>query len=240
MTTTIAARATKTAYADQKMVETMTLTSHRIVAIDGPAGSGKTTLANRLAEHFALDFLDTGLLYRATARKLLDADSNLLSADNKTNDVAAAERAARSITPDDLDPTDLMTEIIGQTASKVAVIPEVRKTLLDLQRQFGHEGHGAVLVGRDIGTVVRPDATHKIFVTASVEQRAKRRCKQLQERGVGAIYGHVLEELCQRDARDQSRAVAPLVPAKDAFVLDTTDQTIDMAFDAAVAFIRGR
>lgn len=207
--------------------------SHRIVAIDGPAGSGKTTLAERLATSLDLDFLDTGLLYRATARKLLVAGKTV-------GDIAIAEEAARSITSEDLDPATLMTEIIGQTASRVAVIPAVRSALLDLQRRFGDDGRGAVLVGRDIGTVVRPDATHKIFVTASVEQRAKRRCKQLQERGVAAIYDRVLEELCQRDARDQSRAVAPLVPAKDAFVLDTTDQTIDMAFNAAVAFIKGR
>ncbi len=211
----------------------MTETIHRIAAIDGPAGSGKTTLALRLAKHFELAFLDTGLLYRATARKLLTAD-------RPVDDIDFATHAARSITPDDLDPMALMTEIIGQTASKVAVIPEVRSALLTLQRQFGNDQQGAVLVGRDIGTVVRPDATHKIFVTASVEQRAKRRCKQLRERGVAVIYGDVLEELCQRDARDQSRAVAPLVPAKDAFVLDTTDQTIDMAFDASVAFIEGR
>lgn len=212
--------------------------SRRIVAIDGPAGSGKTTLAVRLAAYFGLDFLDTGLLYRATASKLLNGRTP--ARDMATGDVGAAEKAARSITQDDLDPTVLMTEIIGQTASKVAVMPEVRHALLELQREFGNEGKGAVLVGRDIGTVVRPDATQKIFVTASVEQRAKRRCKQLQERGVDAIYERVLEEMCQRDARDQSRAVAPLVPAKDAFVLDTTDQTIDMAFDAAVDFINGR
>lgn len=214
-------------------VDRMTEASHRVVAIDGPAGSGKTTLAVRLAAHLGLNFLDTGLLYRATASKLLAAKTS-------TDDVAAAVQAARSIEQNDLDPSALMTEITGQTASKVAVIPAVRKALLDLQRQFGRDGSGAVLVGRDIGTVVRPDATHKIFITASVEQRAKRRCKQLRERGVDAIYERVLEELCQRDARDQSRAVAPLVPAKDAFVLDTTDQTIDMAFDASVDFIEGR
>ncbi|MGI9419362.1 MAG: (d)CMP kinase, partial [Geminicoccaceae bacterium] len=130
----------------------MTPSQHRIVAIDGPAGSGKTTLALRLANHFGLDFLDTGLLYRATARKLLDANRKLLDANKTAGDVAAAERAARSITPDDLDPTALMTEIIGQTASKVAVIPEVRNALLALQRQFGSDRPGAVLVGRDIGT----------------------------------------------------------------------------------------
>jgi cytidylate kinase len=217
----------------KRMAEPAQVDTHRLIAIDGPAGSGKTTLALRLAEHFDLDFLDTGLLYRATARKLLDAGKS-------AEDIAGADEAARSITSDDLDPDELMTEIIGQTASKVAAIPKVRSALLDLQRAFGEEGAGAVLVGRDIGTVVRPDASHKIFVTASVEQRAKRRCKQLRDRGVDAIYRDVLEELCQRDARDQSRAVAPLVPAKDAFVLDTTDQTIDMAFDAAVAFVAER
>lgn len=208
-------------------------THHRIVAIDGPAGSGKTTLACRLAEHFGLDFLDTGLLYRATAKKLLETGG-------AADDTLSAENAAKSITPADLDLKDLMTEKIGQTASKVAAIPEVRSALLDLQRRFGGGGPGAVLVGRDIGTVVRPDASHKIFVTASVEQRAKRRCKQLQDRGVPAIYERVLEELCQRDARDQSRAVAPLVPAKDAFILDTTEQTIEVAFATAQAFIAGR
>ena len=217
----------------KKTVETMTAPSHRIIAIDGPAGSGKTTLAEKLAAHFDLAFLDTGLLYRATASRLLALGKTVEAVD-------VAEAAARSITADDLDPSKLMTEIIGQTASKVAVIPAVRSALLALQREFGNDGEGAVLVGRDIGTVVRPDATHKIFVTASVEQRAKRRCKQLQDRGAEAIYERVLEELCQRDARDQSRAVAPLVPAKDAFVLDTTDQTIDMAFAASVAFVKGR
>jgi len=205
----------------------------RIVAIDGPAGSGKTTLAARLADHFELAFLDTGLLYRATARRLLDAGA-------AAGDEKAAAEAAVSITIDDLDPALLMTELIGQTASKIATIPAVRTALLDFQRQFGDDGKGAVLVGRDIGTVVRPDATHKIFVTASVERRAERRRKQLQEHGVAAIYERVLEELCQRDARDQSRAVAPLLQAKDAFILDTTDQSIEVAFENAKAFIAKR
>ncbi len=205
----------------------------RIVAIDGPAGSGKTTLAERLAEHFDLAFLDTGLLYRATAKRLLEAGGS-------ADDHDAASAAAGVITTADLDPDLLMTEVIGQTASKVAAIPAVRTALLAFQRHFGEDGRGAVLVGRDIGTVVRPDATHKIFVTASVEQRAKRRCRQLQERGVAAIYERVLEELCQRDARDRSRAVAPLVPAEDAFVLDTSDRSIEVAFEMAEAFVAGR
>jgi cytidylate kinase len=205
----------------------------RIIAIDGPAGSGKTTLASRLALDLGLAFLDTGLLYRATARRLL---AQGVSAD----DEHAAAEAAASISVDDLDPRVLMTEIIGQTASKVAVLPAVRTALLSFQRRFDGDGKGAVLVGRDIGTVVRPDATHKIFVTASVEQRAKRRCKQLQEHGVAAIYERVLEELCQRDARDRSRAIAPLVPAEDAFILDTTDQSIEVAFENAKAFVAKR
>ncbi len=204
-----------------------------IVAIDGPAGSGKTTLALKLAEHFGLAFLDTGLLYRATAKKLLDAGAT-------ADDEAAAEHAASSIAATDLNPDQLMTEIIGQTASKVAALPAVRVALLDFQRRFGDGGKGAVLVGRDIGTVVRPDAKHKIFVTASVEQRAKRRCKQLQERGVAAIYADVLEELCQRDARDRSRVVAPLLQAEDALILDTTDQSIETAFENAKTMIAKR
>jgi cytidylate kinase len=204
-----------------------------IVAIDGPAGSGKTTLALKLAEHFGFAFLDTGLLYRATAKKLLDAGAT-------ANDEAAAAKAASSIAETDLDPEQLMTEIIGQTASKVAAMPAVRVALLDFQRRFDGDGKGAVLVGRDIGTVVRPDASHKIFVTASLEQRAKRRCKQLQDRGVAAIYADVLEELCQRDARDRSRAVAPLLQAEGAFILDTTDQSIEVAFKNAKAFIAER
>ncbi|MEM7044795.1 MAG: (d)CMP kinase [Pseudomonadota bacterium] len=211
----------------------MTKSAHRIVAIDGPAGSGKTTLAARLAEHFDLAFLDTGLLYRATARRLLESG-------HAADDQRAASEAASTITTTDLAPASLMTELVGQTASKVAVIPAVRTALLQFQRRFGEDGKGAVLVGRDIGTVVRPDASHKVFVTASVEQRAKRRCKQLQEHGVAAIYERVLEELCQRDARDQSRAVAPLVPAEDAFILDTTEQSIEVAFETARDFIAGR
>ena len=218
----------------------MTKTEQRIVAIDGPAGSGKTTLASRLAERFGLAFLDTGLLYRATARKLLEAGASTREIGGLVDDETAAAKAATSITADDLDPERLMTEIIGQTASKVAAVPAVRRALLDFQRRFGDDGGGAVLVGRDIGTVVRPDASHKIFITASVEKRAERRCKQLQERGVAAIYEHVLEELCQRDARDRSRVVAPLVPAEDAFILDTTDQSIEMAFETAAAFVAER
>jgi CMP/dCMP kinase len=205
----------------------------RIVAVDGPAASGKTTLARRLAAHFDLDFLDTGLLYRAVAAKLLEAGVPL-------SDTASAVAAARAIAAVDLNPATLRSDTIGQGASIVAADPEVRRALLGFQRRFGQGGPGAVLAGRDIGTVVRPDASHKIFVTARLEERARRRCKELQAAGVPIIYDHVLATLQERDARDRSRAVAPLAPASDAFVIDTTEQDIDTAFEVARAYVAGR
>jgi CMP/dCMP kinase len=202
----------------------------RIVAVDGPAASGKTTLARRLALHFGLDFLDTGLLYRAVAWKLLRAGKPF-------SDITSAAAAARAVTADDLDPGRLRSDALSQGASMVAAIPEVRQALLGFQRRFGAQGPGAVLAGRDIGTVVRPDASHKIFVTATVEERARRRCKELQALGVPTIYGEVVANLEERDARDRLRAVAPLAPASDAFVIDTTEQDIDTAFEIARAYI---
>jgi cytidylate kinase len=204
----------------------------RIVAVDGPAASGKTTLARRLAAPVGLDFLDTGLLYRAVARRLLQSGAPL-------SDTLTAVAAARTIAAADLDPPTLRTDANSQGASVVAALPEVREALLGFQRQFGGDGPGAVLAGRDIGTVVRPDASHKIFVTASPEERARRRCKELQALGVPTIYDHVLETLQERDTRDRSRAVAPLVPADDAFVIDTTNQDVETAFEVARAYIAG-
>jgi cytidylate kinase len=201
-----------------------------IVAIDGPAGSGKTTLARRLAAELGLAFLDTGLLYRAVADRLIQAGLPL-------DDVAAAAAAARAVDAGDLESPRLRHEAVSQGASKVAAIAEVRQALLAFQRSFG--GRGAVLVGRDIGTVVRPDAGRKIYVTASLEERARRRCKELQASGVATIYERVLEDLRQRDARDRSRAIAPLVPAHDAFVIDTTKQDVDAAFAIARAHVTG-
>lgn len=204
----------------------------RIVAIDGPAGSGKTTLARRLAAHFDLAFLDTGLLYRAVADKLIRAHEPL-------DDVTAAAGAAARVGAADLESPRLRDEAVSQGASKVAAIPEVRQALLSFQRGFGNAGCGAVLVGRDIGTVVRPDAGYKIYLTASVEERARRRCRELQADGVPTIYERVLQDLRQRDARDRSRAVAPLVPAHDAFVIDTTKRDVETAFEIACAHVAG-
>jgi cytidylate kinase len=202
----------------------------RIIAVDGPAASGKTTLAHRLAVHFGLDFLDTGLLYRAVAWKLLRAKKPF-------TDVTSAAAAARTVAAGDLDPVRLRSDALSQGASVVAVIPEVRQALLGFQRRFGDQPPGAVLAGRDIGTVVRPDASHKIFVTATVEERARRRCKELQALGVPTIYDEVLANLEERDARDRLRAVAPLASASDAFVIDTTEQDIDTAFEIARAYV---
>ena len=203
-----------------------------IVAVDGPAASGKTTLAQRLAAEFGLEFLDTGLLYRAVAHRLLERGQAF-------DDVAAAAGAAAALAAADLGAPALRDERVSQGASKVAVIPAVREALLAFQRRFGGGGPGAVLAGRDIGTVVRPDAARKIFVTASTEERARRRCRELQAKGVPSIYERVLEDLRERDARDRSRAVAPLLPAGDALLIDTTDKDIETAFAIARAYVAG-
>ncbi len=191
-----------------------------VVTVDGPTASGKTTLARRIAEIYGLPFLDTGLLYRAVARRLL-------AAGRPVEDEAAAVAAARSLTPADLERPDLHAEEVSQAASRVAAIPAVRAALLDWQRAFAARPEGAVLAGRDTGTVVVPEAPVKLFVTASVEARARRRFRQLRARGERPIFARVLEELEARDRRDTERAVAPLRPAPDALVLDTTDEDVE-------------
>jgi cytidylate kinase len=208
-----------------------------IVAIDGPAAAGKGTLARRLAAHFDFAFLDTGLLYRATAMRLAEAG-------RRASDVAAAEAAAKQVNAADLGDPRLRGEAVGQLASAVATIPEVRAALLQFQRDFAARPpdgkRGAVLDGRDIGTVVCPAAGAKVFVTASTEERANRRVKELRARGVEAIYGAVLRDMQDRDARDSQRRAAPLRPAGDAFVLDTTDLDADAAFAAARDYVAGQ
>lgn len=203
-----------------------------VVAIDGPAAAGKGTLARRIAAALGLPYLDTGLLYRAVGRRVLDAGAD-------PRDARMAEAAARALAPADLDRADLRGPMADMAASAVAAIPAVRAALLQFQRDFGR-AHGAVLDGRDIGTVVFPEAGVKIFVTASVAERARRRFLELQARGVAADHDQVEAEIRDRDAQDANRPVAPLKPAADAAVLDTTALDPDAAFVAAMELVRAR
>jgi cytidylate kinase len=206
--------------------------SRIIIAVDGPAAAGKGTLARRLAAALRLPYLDTGLLYRAVGRRVLDAGAD-------PRDATRAEAAARALQPADLDRADLRGPMADMAASAVAAIPPVRAALLDFQRGFGRT-HGAVLDGRDIGTVVFPDAAVKLFVTASVAERARRRFLELAARGVAADAAQVEAEIRDRDAQDANRPVAPLRPAEDALVLDTSTLDADAAFAAALALVRER
>ncbi|MCH7930094.1 MAG: (d)CMP kinase [Proteobacteria bacterium] len=202
-----------------------------IIAVDGPVAAGKGTLARRLAEHFGLRYLDSGSLYRAVASRLLRTGGD-------PADTAAA--AARALTDADREAPDLRDERVGQTASVVAAIPEVRAALLDYQRAFAAEPPGAVVDGRDIGTVVFPDATHKLFVTAGLETRVARRYNELVERGAGGDRARVKRDLVARDRRDSARGIAPLAAAADAVVMDTTELDADAVFEAALAALEGR
>lgn len=202
-----------------------------VIAIDGPAASGKGTLARRLAEYFHLPHLDSGLLYRATASVLLDNGASLL-------DEALAERAARGLSLTDFDARRLRSRELGEASSIVASLPAVRAALIDLQRQFATRAEGAVIDGRDIGTVICPEASVKIFVTASPETRAQRRVIELIAAGETADYTSILSEVKQRDARDLTRSISPLVAANDAVMLDTTELDRDAAFNAALAIVQ--
>jgi CMP/dCMP kinase len=206
-----------------------------IVAIDGPAASGKGTLARRLAERFGLAHLDTGKLYRATAFLVLEAGGD-------PADPAVAAAAARRVEPALLGDPRLLGEAVARASSLVAAHPAVRASLLAFQRDFaahppalvgGLRPQGAVLDGRDIGTAVCPAAAVKLFVTASPEARADRRLRELRQRGAAAIYGDVLQDMKERDARDSSRRVAPLAAAPDAIILDTTGLDADQVFEQA-------
>ena len=208
------------------------MTPPRVVAVDGPAAAGKGTLARRLARELGLPYLDTGLLYRAVGRRVLDAGGD-------PRDAVVAERAARTLTPADLDRGDLRGPEADMAASAVATLPAVRAALLDWQRQFGRT-HGAVMDGRDIGTVIFPDAPAKLFVIASPEARARRRHAELAALGVMRDLADVEAEMRARDAQDAARATAPMKPAEDAVVLDTTELGIEEAFQAARALVRAR
>jgi cytidylate kinase len=207
-----------------------------IIAIDGPAASGKGTLAKRIGAHFGFPVLDTGLLYRAVARDVAAAGQPL-------DDVRAATEQAKRLDPASFDDPSLRGGEAGDAASIVARIPEVRAALLDYQREFARRAPGAVLDGRDIGTVVCPDADVKIYVTATPEIRAKRRYLELQTRWLeGAppapTYEDVLADIVSRDERDAGRTAAPMKMAADADLLDTSDLDIEAAFDAAVGLIK--
>jgi CMP/dCMP kinase len=199
-----------------------------IIAIDGPAASGKGTIAKRLAKHYGLPHLDTGLMYRAVAKAVMDAGHPL-------DDRACATKAALALDPSRFDESALKTHAVGEAASIVAAIADVRAALFNFQQEFAATPNGAVLDGRDIGTVICPHADVKMFVTASPQERARRRTLELKSLGQVAREAEVLADILRRDERDRSRAVAPLRPAPDAFVLDTTDLDIEGAVAAALA-----
>lgn len=203
-----------------------------IIAIDGAAGTGKGTLAKRLAAHLGLAHLDTGALYRGVGLSVLQAGGDPADAD-------VAVEMARNLDVSVFNSPELRSETTGAAASKVAAIPEVRDALFDFQRAFAtdppDDAGGAVLDGRDVGTVICPDADVKFYLDASLDERVNRRVKELQERGLPAISSAVRQEMQDRDARDASRAIAPLKPADDAFILDTTGLDADAVFERALA-----
>jgi cytidylate kinase len=201
-----------------------------IIAIDGPAASGKGTLGKRLAAHFGLRHLDTGLLYRAVAKALLDQGRAL-------DDRAHAAAAARLLDPATFDETVLKGHAIGEAASIVSAIPDVREALLKFQRDFAAKPPGAVLDGRDIGTVICPDADVKIFVVADPDVRARRRAIELEAAGQAADEAAILADIKRRDERDRNRAVAPLVAAHDATTLDTSRIDVEGAVAAAIKIV---
>ncbi len=196
------------------------------MAIDGPAAAGKGTISKAVAAHFGFAHLDTGLIYRATGRRMLDGEDPL--------------QAARALVPADLARGDLRTPEVAQAASRVAALPEVRAALVNFQREFARRAGGAVLDGRDIGTVICPDAEAKLFVTASDEVRAARRLAELAPRFPELTLAKVLDDLRARDARDAEREAAPMRPAKDAVQLDTSKMDIGEAVAAAIRVVQDR
>ncbi len=201
-----------------------------IIAIDGPSAAGKGTLSRRIAREYGFHHLDTGLTYRATAKALLDAGLPL-------DDEGIAARTAQALDLADLDRSVLARHEIGEAASKVAVMPAVRRALVEAQRAFSQKEPGTVLDGRDIGTVVCPDAAVKLYVTAAPEVRAQRRYDEIVAGGGKADFGAIFEDVKRRDDRDMGRADSPLKPAEDAHLLDTSEMDIEAAFRAAKSII---
>ncbi|BAT61712.1 cytidylate kinase [Variibacter gotjawalensis] len=201
-----------------------------IIAIDGPAASGKGTLSKKLAAQYGLPHLDTGLLYRGVAKSVIDNGAGL-------QDRTAAEKAAKSLNLASFDEISLKSHQVGDAASVVSAYPEVRAALVDLQHRFAAQPKGAVIDGRDIGTVICPNAEVKIFVTASPEARAERRVLELRGRGEAPDAAKILADILARDERDRNRAASPLIQADDAHLLDTTHLSIDAAFQAAIDIV---
>lgn len=218
--------------ADSAMPSSTTPAKSPVIAIDGPAAAGKGTLARRLARSLGLPYLDTGLLYRAVGRRVLDGGGD-------PADPATGEAAARSLLPSDLDRTDLRGPAADAASSAVAAVPGVRAALVAFQRDFAAE-RGAVLDGRDIGTAIFPDAPVKLFVTASLSERARRRWLELRERGEDVELSRVETDMQARDQRDSARSAAPLRAADDAVVLDTTDLSADDAYAAVLRAVHDR
>ena len=216
------------------MTASSTATSSTIIAIDGPAAAGKGTLARRLAAHYGFAYLDTGLLYRAVGRRLLDQGDDPC-------EVEVAVAAARSLSSEALENPALRSDETALAASQVAAIPNVRQALLLFQQYFATsppEGApGVVIDGRDIGTVVCPGTPYKLFVTAGLEERASRRLKELREQGIESIHSRVLQEMKDRDARDSQRDIAPLAKSEDALLIDTTEMDAGKVFSVALGHL---
>jgi cytidylate kinase len=220
--------------------------AHMVIAIDGPAASGKGTLAKRLAQRLSYAYLDTGALYRCVGKAVIDAGGN---PENEVDAVRAAKSLSETLSTKSLQDIALRTDLVGQAASTVAKFPAVRQALLDFQKEFAQKpaaSHGdepqmggVILDGRDIGTVICPNADVKLFVTASVEERAKRRLNELLSRGLSTDYETVLADMKERDERDSSRDTAPLKPAIDAHIIDTSTLSEGEVMERAISIIRG-
>lgn len=205
-----------------------------LIAIDGPSASGKGTIARRLAAHFKVPHLDTGLLYRAVALAVLRQKKNIHDEAAALEAAQALKTALQAVHQPRFSDSELRSEDVGQAASTIAAMPAVRQQLLAIQKDFAAQPGGAILDGRDIGTVIAPEADIKIFITAGIEQRAQRRMKELQEHGQNPSYEVILNDLRVRDTRDTQRAIAPTKPAPDAALLDTSAMNADEAFAAAL------
>ena len=214
------------------MNDPLTLVRSIVIAVDGPAASGKGTIARALAAHYGLPHMDTGLLYRAAALNLVRFGGD---PGNEFEAVRACDLGSVS-----LDDDELRSELVGSYASRISAYPAVRSHLLDRQRAFAGQDGGAVLDGRDIGTVIAPDAAAKLFVTAAPEVRANRRLAELTSRGLNAHYEEVLADIQARDERDSGRSAAPLVQAEDALLLDTSEMDAAGAVAAAIALVEGK